>query len=34
MDFWKRFKWCLIGGFSYAAGRFLFYYIKDFLETL
>lgn len=26
---WDRFKWCLIGGFAYAAGRALFYYLRD-----
>lgn len=28
MNLWDRFKWCLIGGFAYAAGRALFYYLK------
>lgn len=23
MKYWDRFKWCLIGGFGYAAARFL-----------
>jgi hypothetical protein len=31
MAFWKRFRWCLIGGFAYAAGRFLFMYLKDLI---
>lgn len=34
MKFWDRFKWCIIGGFAYAAGRYGFNIIKDFLETL
>lgn len=29
MKFWNRFKWCLIGGFAYAAGRFAFHYIQN-----
>ena len=24
-----RFKWCLIGGFAYAAGRFAFHYLQS-----
>ena len=28
MNFWNRFKWCLVGGFAYAAGRALFYFIQ------
>jgi hypothetical protein len=31
MEFWKRFRWCLIGGFAYAAGRFLFHYLQTIL---
>lgn len=31
---WDRFKWCVIGGFAYAAGRYAFQFIKQFLETL
>lgn len=27
MNFWNRFKWCLVGGFAYAAGRALFYFM-------
>lgn len=27
---WDRFKWCIIGGFAYAAGRYGFNIIKDF----
>lgn len=34
VKFWNRFKWCLVGGFAYAAGRFAFNYLKDFLNTL
>lgn len=30
MYFWNRFKWCLVGGFAYAAGRFAFNYLTDF----
>lgn len=29
MKFFDHFKWCIIGGFAYAAGRFLFNYLKD-----
>lgn len=29
---WDRFKWCIIGGFAYAAGRALFYYLQDFIR--
>ena len=32
MNFWNRFKWCLIGGFAYAAGRYAFYYLRDWLN--
>lgn len=28
---WDRFKWCLIGGFAYAAGRFAFHYLQNLL---
>lgn len=31
MRFFDRFKWCLIGGFAYALGRFLFDYLKDLI---
>ena len=29
MNIWNRFKWCLLGGFGYAAGRALFYWLKS-----
>lgn len=29
---WDRFKWCLIGGFAYAAGRTLFYVLRDYIK--
>lgn len=28
---WDRFKWCIVGGFAYAAGRFAFHYIQNLL---
>lgn len=31
MKFFDRFEWCLIGGFAYALGRFLFDYLKDLI---
>lgn len=29
MKFLDRFKWCLIGGFAYAAGRYAFHYLQS-----
>lgn len=31
---WDRFKWCLIGGFAYAAGRAAFYFIREYLPHI
>ena len=31
MKHFDHFKWCVIGGFAYALGRFLFNYLKDFM---
>lgn len=31
MHFWNRFKWCVLGGFAYAAGRFLFQYLQSLI---
>lgn len=31
MKHFDRFKWCVIGGFAYALGRFLFNYLKAFM---
>ena len=28
MRFWDRLKWCVIGGFTYALGRFLFHWLQ------
>lgn len=28
MRFWDRLKWCVIGGFAYALGRFLFHWLQ------
>ena len=29
--FFDRFKWCVIGGFAYALGRFLFNYLQGLI---
>ena len=31
MNLWDRCKWCLIGGFAYAAGRALFHYLQTMI---
>lgn len=31
MKHFDHFKWCVIGGFAYALGCFLFNYLKDFM---
>lgn len=31
MRYWDRFKWCLIGGFGYAAARLLINWVQEFL---
>lgn len=31
MKHFDHFKWCVIGGFAYTLGRFLFNYLKDFM---
>jgi hypothetical protein len=31
MRFFDRFKWCVIGGFAYTLGRFLFDYLQGLI---
>lgn len=31
MRFWDRLKWCVIGGFAYALGRFLFQLVQTYV---
>jgi len=31
MRYWDRVKWCLIGGFGYAAARLLINWVQEFL---
>ena len=31
MKHFDRFKWCVIGGFAYALGRFLFHYFQNMI---